>query len=300
MTGALVALNSMETALQFTVFHNFPLWQIAVAVFFVMLVIEEAGYRLGLRRRKKFGLTDADLGGGGVVLNSIFALLGLILAFTYSSAVDRHELRKQTLVQEANALGTAFLRANILPEPGRAELKNVLYQYALTRVPDKSVIDTARIFDLDERVRVIGETLAAQARIWPVTQRLVLSKPPGPGEIILITGINDVLDLHTLRVAALYDKLPDAVVWMLLGITSAALSVAGFLAGIQGRMSRWRMIIMAAVLASVILVILDFDRPGNGQIQVRRLSLYSLITEMEADLDLQAGGVQEQAVGENL
>lgn len=282
-------LQFLEASVQFSVFHNSSLWLIGVSLFIFLLLSEELGYRVGLRRRKKMGDTDAEIGGGGVVITSMLAVLALILAFTYSSAVSRYEARKQALILEANALSTAYLRTDVLPESARSELKNILYQYALTRIPTTPEELAHRILSPVERLQAMERTLRAQGEIWPAIRRLVLASSPGPGEVSLMSAINELLDIHTVRAAALIDTLPAIVIWMLLGIAAFSLGVTGFIAGIHGRMSRWRMTIFALVLAGVMLVVLDYDRPVDGMIRTNRVILVAVIHDIEVDLDLRAG-----------
>jgi hypothetical protein len=84
---------------------------------------------------------------------------------------------------------------------------------------------------------------------------------------------------------AIFDKLPPIILWLVVFISSSALAVAGFNAGIEGRINRWRLSIFALVLSSVMLVIQDFDRPISGFIIVSHDSTHSVIAEMEADLE---------------
>ncbi len=259
--------------------YNFPLWGPGI-IFVVMLGIAlESGYRVGLKRRESW--KDADSGGGAVVLTSMFALMGLVMAFTYASGVSRYDARKDAVMKEANALGTAFLRADLVAEPGRTELKTALLDYARTRyVPQGSVRKDT------DRQKTLQRTLQAQAKIWPATKHIVDQGAPGPIASSLVAAINDVLDAHTIRLVAIFDKLPRIVMWMLVLICSASLAVAGYNAGIQGRMSRWRMTAFALVLSGLMIVILDFDRPNDGLVVVSQYSIQSVISDMEADLGL--------------
>ena len=95
--------------------------------------------------------------------------------------------------------------------------------------------------------------------------------------------------MHTLRIAALFDKLPGAVIWILAVIAGAALSVTGYNAGVTGFISRWRMTIFAFVLTGLMAVIIDFDRPGDGLIRVSRASVQMTIDDMAKDLGVQRG-----------
>ena len=108
-----------------------------------MAIALEFGFRVGLKRREHW--KDADSGGGAVVLTSMFAVMGLVLAFTYASGVSRFDARKDAVIKEANALGTAFHRADLVAEPGRSELKMVLLDYARTRIIETGTVNTIQI-----------------------------------------------------------------------------------------------------------------------------------------------------------
>ena len=110
--------------MEFGFFYDSPIWLVAMIIFAVNLAALEIGYRVALRHQDES--KDGDSGGGNLVVTSLFALLGLILAFTFAAGVSRHELRKQSAITEANALGTAFLNARLVAEPGRTELMKAL------------------------------------------------------------------------------------------------------------------------------------------------------------------------------
>jgi hypothetical protein len=101
---------------------------------------------------------------------------------------------------------------------------------------------------------------------------------------LLVDAVNQVISAHTTRVSAAIDRLPSAVLLMLLFIASATLSVAGFSAGISGRMNRLRMTTFALVLAGVLFIIYDFDQPHVGFIRVDQNNISLIINEMEANL----------------
>ncbi len=248
---------------------------VAGGAFIVLLFVSlEAGFRIGLARRKR--IADAEGGGGGVVLNSMFALLGLILAFTYGSSVNRYLQRKQHVVNEANARGTAYLRAGLLEGKDAAELQRAILDYARTRV-----VSTEEWSTQAGAMAIIERSLKAQSRLWPLTWRIVGSKQPGPIEALLAASVNEVIDEHTVGLAVTIDRLPPPVFWMLVFVAAAAVSVAGFNAGLGGFMSRWRMSAMTVVLAAVMLVIIDFDRPNRGFIRVSQEPLKWAIADME-------------------
>lgn len=241
----------------------------------VLLVGLELGYRVGLARRKK--LEDAEAGGGGVVLTSMFALLGLILAFTYGFTVSRYNQRTQAVIAEANALETAFLRAGLMQGADAASLQRAILDYARTRV-----ISSQEWATRAGAMAILERSKEAQLLLWPLTERIVKSRPPGAIEASLVVAINEVIDWHTVRLARGVDRLPSSILWMLLLIAAASISVAGFNAGFSGFISRLRMSALTLVLAAVMLIIIDFDRPRRGSIRVTQQPLIWAVTDMEA------------------
>ena len=270
---------------QLSFIYNISLWLIGLLFILILLLTLEVGHQIGLKQRDHW--EEKETAGGKLVLTSMLALLGLILSFTYLASVQRFELRKQSAITEANALGTAFLRADLVAEPRSTELKEALLDYARTRVV-RDEDNKSRKFTPEERNAFLRITLEQQEKLWPLTEKIVLQSKPGPIETALVTSINQVLDVHTLRVAAGLDKLPTAVTLMMLFIAAAALGVAGFNAGIYGKMSRGRMTTFALVLTLIMFIIQDYDRPSEGMIRVPYDTLQYVILEMETELAQQA------------
>lgn len=242
-----------------------------------MLVALEIGYRVGLRKPEASRGEDVSM--SSVVVTSFLATLGLILAFTYAFTVSRADLRKRVTIDEANAIGTAFLRAGLVPNPESGELKKALLEYARTRIITSENISSRAKFK-----ETMRRSLEAQAKLWPITERIVKSRPPGPIEASLVAAINQVLDMHTTRLAIGFDRLPQVILLMLLLISAISLAIAGFNSGLSVRFSRWRMTALAFVFAFVIFIIIDFDYPQQGFIRVNQQPLLSTIEEMEANL----------------
>ncbi|HWP93646.1 MAG TPA: hypothetical protein VNN20_15755 [Thermodesulfobacteriota bacterium] len=253
---------------------------LVIGLFFAVILLAalEVGYRIGRWRRKETTETDRKEQ-GDLVLTSMYALLGLMLAFTYTFTLSRADLRKQAVINEANAIGTAFLRAGLAPEPYRTELREALLDYAKTRVVPVGTAVT------NEQLRkTVANTLQALSKIWPLTEEMVKSKPAGPVEVSIVQSINEVIDMNTKRLAVSFDRLPGVVLLMLLFIASAAVAMTGLNAGLSGRMNRWGLTLLILVLAFVMLIITDFDRPIRGFVQVSQQSLVDVIQEMENTL----------------
>lgn len=258
--------------------YEFPVWVTALCVAVLFLVALEAGFRVGFWRRKDGAALPEDEG-SDIALTSMLALLGLVLAFTYSFALSRADARKQAIINEANAIGTAFLRADLAPEPSRTELRVALRDYAQSRVAHQATTGTRANLQ-----KTLARSLEIQSELWPLTSRMVKGGYSGPISALIVQSINEVIDMHTVRYAVSQDRLPGAVFGMMLFIAAASLFITGFSASTQGRFKRWRLVFLSLVLAAVITVITDFDRGRSGLVRLSQQSIIDLIQDMNAEL----------------
>ena len=260
--------------------YQAPLWVLVFLFLIVLLIPMEIGFRLGSRKRQSHpdpeGESQRD-----ITLAAMLTLLALMLAFTYSFSMSRADLRKQAIITEVNAMGTAFVRADLLPEAGRSDVRQRLYDYAQSRYVAPGSIRT-----LAEVQQVVDRSVVIQSKIWPAVKSAL--RQPGdmtaPERALLISAINNVLDSHTSRMAVFYDRLPTAILALMVLIAGTALGVAAFNSSLSGNPMRWRMTAFAFILSSLMYLILDFDMMMRGFIQVDHSSLVTLIEEMAAAL----------------
>ena len=234
--------------------YELPIWVDGTLFLLLFLLAMEGGFRMGLRQHRVTGDVKKTER-GDVTLGAMLALLGLMLAFTYAFSLGRADMRKQAIVNEANAIGTAFLRADLGAEPGRSELRKGLLEYAQTRAVSKELYD-------EELREAIDRSLQAQARLWPATKRALQGDVPGPIQASIVQSVNEVLDTHAIRVAVIDDHIPAAIFLLLMLTAAASLAVAAYNAGLNGNIHRWRMSAFSLVLAAMMMVIVDFDRGG--------------------------------------
>jgi hypothetical protein len=257
--------------------YELPIWANAVLFVIVLLLAVEAGFQIGLRRSRVNGNND-KLASRDVTLGAMLAMLGLLLAFTYAFTLSRSDHRKQALVNEANAIGTAFLRADLADEPARTELRRLLLDYARTRAV------TPITGNREQARRAVERSLKVQANLWPATKSALQGDLPGPIQSSIVQSINEVLDAHTTRMAVAFDFLPAIVLFLLVVISAISLALAAQNAGQSRGMIRWRINAFAVILASLIVIIVDFDRPFEGLIRGSNQSLVALVQDMEATL----------------
>ncbi|WP_138465700.1 hypothetical protein [Poseidonocella sp. HB161398] len=258
--------------------YGLPLWVFALSILSILLAAMALGAWNGRRVARRAGRQAAGArpAKGDLEVGALLALLGLVLAFTYSFCLTRIDARKAALVHEANVIGTAFLRADLLPEPGRSDLKDRLLAYARTRV----MSDAARN-DMDLALEEIAASLAEQARLWPATLQAVSGEVPGHVQMLVVQAMNDVIDAHALRMAAGFDRMSPVALAFTVLLAALGIGLASQNEAAAGSLRPGRMSVFAAVLAGLIVLIADFDNSSRGLIQLRQDSLSDLIAEME-------------------
>ena len=262
----------------FNFVYEMPQAVVALVIILLLLLSLELGYIWG-RRRVEAG-KDKNSSGGDAMLAATSSLLGLMLAFSFAAGVQRHEVRKQGVIDEANAIGTAFARFDLIGEPGRSNLQSILVEYARSRIAEFDGIATN-----EERTKKINLSNELIADLWPMTVEAVNQKQPsGPIEASIITAVNSMLDMSTARTAGVVDRLPPAVLSVLMVLALITLAAMGLNAGLGGRMSRGRVSVFAVTLALILTVIIDFDRSREGLITTSQKSLEKTVADMEAAL----------------
>jgi hypothetical protein len=211
----------------------------------------------------------------GVVQGALLAFVALILAFGLSLAVGRYETRRAALVDEANAIGTTYLRAQTLPEPIRTNSLELLKQYtdyeiALSHVRPDSSAET----------RTVAAADAIQRQLWALGAQSMYQAPTATAPRLYVDSLNTTIDDQTIRTAALSNRVPGAVLVLeVLGAAVALALLALYLAVLgRGVLS----VILAAVFVTLLLLVtFDLDRPTRGVITVPDNALVQLRASMD-------------------
>jgi len=231
------------------------------------------------RNRKIASGDEVDLRAGEASLGAIMALLGLLLAFSFGSALSLLESRKSDIITEANALGTAYLRAAYLPEPSRSELMSALHDYARTRI----IPETGGIVSTEDARAFIERSLAAQERLWPLTVAATADPLPPAIATFVAGSVNDVLDAHQLRMRSISVPVSELSQVIVVVTALAALFLLGNRAGMAGRALTWRTYTFAGLLVLVMVTVLDVQRASQGFIRVDQSALKATLAAMEAE-----------------
>jgi hypothetical protein len=235
---------------------------LAVALFVGMLILLEIGRRVGTHR---LALDPKGARAGtGVVEGAVFALVGLLIAFTFSGAASRFDQRRDLIVQETNMIGTAYLRLDLLPADARSEVQGDFRRYVDAR------LNAYRLLPDIEAVRSeLADAAALQQTIW--NKVVAAGQAPGaaPDAIkLLLPALNEMIDITTTRTLAVQLHPPTAIYLMLVFLALASALLAGYsMAG--GRTRNWlHMVAFVAVMAIAVYIIIDIEFPRLGLIRV--------------------------------
>ena len=231
-----------------------------VAFFAALIVCLEAGRRAG---RKAFSSDRAHPSGLGTVEAVTFGLLGLMLAFTFSGAAERLDTRRGQIVDEANAIGTAWLRLDVLPANTQPQLREAIRRYTDSRI---AVYRTFSESGLDAARAELARSSALQQEVW--TGAVAACRDVPSATVVVLPALNEMFDIATTRLAATQIH-PPGIVYIVLALISL---VCGFLVGYEMGgtevASRSHMIVLAFVLSFTFYVILDFEYPRLGFIRI--------------------------------
>jgi hypothetical protein len=239
----------------------FDIATLAGGLFVGMLVLLETGRRLGLRRLVQD--SDAARAGFGVVEGAIFALMGLLIAFTFSGAASRFDTRRQLVVEETNAIGTAYLRLDLLPASAQAALRESFRQYVEAR------LDSYRkLPDIVAARKALAQATQLQGRIW--NQALAAcQEAPQSATMLLLSALNAMIDITTTRSVATQIHPPLVIFAMLCVLALASSLLAGYsMAGGRPSSCWMHMLAFAVIMAVTVYVILDLEYPRLGLIRV--------------------------------
>ena len=243
-------------------FSLFAFW----LVFFVIQWLAQAiGAWLG-RRHTARGAAPAE--GVGVVVGGMLGLLAFVLALTLSFATTRFEERRQGTLMEANALGTAWLRAKAISHPRGEEMAKLFEEY--TRLRAEFITAPAD----REIVRGINDkTAALQNRIWEHVTVIVRERPD-PISASLMAATNEVFDRSTAERFAFSLTMPPQMVWLLMGIAVLSIGALGYQLGMRGLSLPILSLLLIAMWTSVIVVILDLSAPRIGSLRSSAAAYY--------------------------
>lgn len=233
----------------------------AVLLFLGMLAAQEGGRRLAARHARDGG---QDTGGSSAIDAAVFALLGLLVAFTFSGAAVRFDDRRELITEETNDIGTAYLRIDLVPAEFQPALRETFRSYL-----DARISAYQKVPDLPAVEAELNRANALQGEIWK--QAVAAAQSPGAPTstaILLVPALNEMFDITTTRYMATRMHPPYIIFGLLFALALAAALLAGYAMGGESRRPWLHAIVFAAVMAVSVYVILDLEFPRLGLIRV--------------------------------
>jgi hypothetical protein len=241
---------------------NFPL--LVFATMFVALTIAAKFGDVLRVRWRSVGEDNRD--DSGIVLTGTLTLLGLIIGFSFSMAINRYDLRKDCERVEANAIAAEYMRADLLRAPDAGTIHELLRKYLDQRV---SFYSTRNV---DELRKIAGEGTRLQNELWTAIQAAIGPLPPQL-QGFLISGMNDIVVSQRSTQASWWNRIPVAA-WILIAVTSIG---CNFLVGYRARRTDWLVFLVMPIAVSISLFLIsDLDSPRGGAIRVAPQNLLSL------------------------
>lgn len=253
------------------IIDRFPLWAVYLGTVAVFLVAAEIGFRIGIWRQRR----DPSSGKSpltGLVVGGMLGLMAFLLAFSIGIVIGQQNSRNAVVVTEANAIGTAYLRAGFLGEPDQTSSRDLLREYVEVRLAAAS--DPA----LFESAKTRSEEIHGQ--LWSIVEDNVRQGQESAIMALFVDSINEVIDVHLLRLAAINLRLPSQLGRVLYAASVLSFLLVGVASSADGKRDTVVILLFALAFVTVFIIIVDLDRPLEGLLTVSQTALSDLLRQM--------------------
>jgi hypothetical protein len=232
----------------------------------------ELGRWFGMRRQPHQAEPEGPV---SAAVGATLGLLAFILAFTFGMAASRFDTRRQMVVEDANVIGTTYLRTSLIPDPPASKLRSLLREYTDVRT-DAGVHP-------EDFPAALARSEELQRMMWSEASA-VGTQQPNPMTALFVASLNEMIDTHGLRLAAIRHRIQPAI-WTFLFLTAGIgmLSI-GYQAGLSGSRRSVAAIALVVAFSGVIMLIADLDRPERGFLRVNQQAMIDLQASMKADM----------------
>jgi hypothetical protein len=234
---------------------------LSIGLFLAILLLLEMGRRIGVRRIAKDG--EAAKLGFGAVDGAVFGLLGLLIAFAFSGAAVRFDSRRQLIVEETNAIGTAYLRLDLLPANAQPVLRDSFRRYL-----DSRIEIYRRLPDVSAAFEELARSNALQSEIWSQAVAASRTASSPAAAMLLLPALNQMIDITTSRTMASQMHPPEIVFIMLAVVALTSSLLAGYGMASSAVRSWIHLLGFALIMAITVNVILDMEYPRLGLIRI--------------------------------
>ncbi|MCB0158837.1 MAG: DUF4239 domain-containing protein [Caldilineaceae bacterium] len=247
-----------------------PIWGIFLGIVVILLIAVELGFRLGIwlqERRpesKDSRMTNTVAGG-------MLGLMAFLMAFSIGIVINQHNSRKEMVVTEANAIGTAWLRSGFFDEADAAAARELLREYTQIR------LDAANSGESTLVERVVTRSEEIHSELWAIMEKNVKAGNNSDIMALIAESYNEVIDVHTLRWTAVNLRLPRMLGLMLVLATILSFLLIGVASSADGKRDTLAMVLFTVAYVAVLIIIIDLNRPQQGVINVSQTAMADLL-----------------------
>ncbi len=254
----------------FTTFDLWPLWVIYLAIIILLFVSAEIGFYIGKLRLSKVADASNEGKQTGSIMGASLGLLAFLLAFSFNFATNIHSERKGLILEEANAIGTLYLRADLFDLKQANQMKAVLSEYIQIR------LDTVKEVSNEGLDKKIKESEKKLDQLWKLLKDIMIESETKTGIAQLINSTNAVIDIHSKRLGAGQKRLPLVSIFILIFIAMLTLALMGYQSGLNGARVLIPRTALILSFATVMILVADLDRPGSDLINISQKAMLDL------------------------
>ena len=248
-----------------------PLWGLFAATVVIVLLSIEAGYWLGQYRRRRS--EEEKEGPVGAIVGATLGLLAFILAFTFSLAASRFDARRQIVVEEANAIGTTYLRAGLLPDGRASKIRKLLKEYVGAR------LEAAKTGDIEMVMRRSDEI---HGELWKEAEAVGQEHPDSIVVGLFIRSLNETIDIHAKRIlVGLRSRIPPVLWGALYVVAILTMAGVGYQAGLTKSRRSLATVVLVMTFSAIMLLVADLDRPREGLLTESQQAMIDLQNTMK-------------------
>ena len=249
-----------------------PIWGFFAGMIIIVLAAAEIGFRFGIRLQDR-GSNPGESRMTGTVVGGMLGLVGFLMAFSIGITISNHGERKNMVITEANVIGVAWLRAGFLDEPDSLSLRKLLREYAEVRLDAANQVIPLPL--------AISQSEQFHEEMWIILERNV--KQGNDSDIMagLVIAVNDVIKTHSLRLTAAHKRLPRILGVVLILSTILSFSLVGVASSADRKRDTAAIFLFALVFTSVLMIMVDLDRPQEGTLTVNQAAMKNVLRQME-------------------
>lgn len=254
-----------------------PIWALFLTTVIGLMIVMEAGYRLGsISHRRSEDEKESPV---SAISASTLGLLAFMLALTFGIVTERFDARKTLVREEANAIGTTYLRTDFLPEPERSESRKLLREYLDSRLQATLKGDLSKFREVTTQARQF------QRKLWDMAVANARKDMNSDIGALYVESLNEVINIHALRVSVSVQARIPGVIWMVLYVLVLFGMISiGYQTGIAGSRRSLAALVLAVSFALVLSMVIMLDRPlGEGSVKVSQQPLINARAAMDVE-----------------